>query len=296
VYPLCHSNHIYDIDSESLQGHLIYIGCFAITVTLWFLAVGLYHVFSWVINWATAVSGHLHSCHRGFWSPLTFPSLRPCLRSLRESAISFGQKWTLSFRRFGWRSLGGYADPETPLLSRAECPHTCQTTSKLCQECFRIVEKSRLLSGTFYIFTPRTEWYKWDIPARGSEFAASRRSCQLCHILWNSLQERTRLTLNILTRDLANTSWLWVSIWKDGSGRCCISLFDDPSYAPRPENRHSVCKSIEIREGSSASRESCSWLAGFYRVPQWSISLCSNTDLDRPLRRNCEILGCRLPS
>jgi hypothetical protein len=256
-------NHIYDIDSESLQGRLIYIVFLALIAVLWFLAVGLYHVFSWITNWAIDVSNHLHST-------LTFPSPRLGwgssresvnfsghestffsrqfgLRLSREPVISFGQKWTVSFRRFGWRSLRGYENQETSLLSGAECPHACQTTSKLCQECFHIVENSRLLSGTFFIFTPRTEWHKWDIPVQGSEFTASRRLCQLCHILWNSLNERTRHRLNntIPRRD----SWLWVSIWKDANDRCYISLFDDPSYASQPENRHNLCKAIEITEG-----------------------------------------------
>jgi hypothetical protein len=245
--------HIYDIDSPHLE-RLIYFGFLALPLVLLCLAVGLCHFFSWVTNWAIDVSNHLYST--------LIPS-----------------------PRLGWRSLRGYADLGTPLLSGTECPHTCQTTSKLCQECFQIVENSRLISGTFYIFTPHTEWHKWDIPVRGSEFTASRRSCQLCHILWNSLHERTRirLTHTIPRRDLADASWLWVSIWKDEIGRCYMSLFDEPWpwYASRPENRHNLCKAIEITEGSSTSRDSCSWVADFYRVPQRSISNCSHPDLDR---------------
>ena len=60
-----------------------------------------------------------------------------------------------------------------------------------------------------------------------------------------------------------------------------ISLFDAPSHASRPENRHNLCKAIEITEGSSNPRNSCAWLADFSRVPQWSICNCSNPNLDR---------------
>ncbi len=110
-------NHIYDIDSESLLGRLIYVGCFALTIILWFLAVGLYHVFSWVTNLAIDVSNHLHSTltvssSRLSWGSssksFNFSGLESAplsrqfgLRSRREPVISFGQKWALWFGRFG---------------------------------------------------------------------------------------------------------------------------------------------------------------------------------------------------
>jgi hypothetical protein len=194
----------------------------------------------------------------------------------------FWQEYTVSFHRFRWRSIRGFPDSETPLLSEAGCSHDCQTTSKLCQECFQIVDRSRLLSGSFYIFTRRTEWYEWDIPLRGSEFTVSKRSCQLCNILWYSLDEQTRRRLATITprSDLPDAyPCLWVSIWKEENGRYYISLFDN--YASQPENRHNICKSLEIKEGSSTAQDSYSWNADFYRVPEWSISICPYPKVDR---------------
>lgn len=207
---------------------------------------GLFYVPYWTVLRVILIPGYLRYLWRRFWWEYNVSSLRFGWRSYRQSMNSFLQKWTLSSRRLGWRSLRAFPDSETPILSGAECPHVCQTTSKLCQECLQIVEQSRLLSGSFYILTRCTEWYKWGIPLRGSEFTASRRSCQLCNILWNSLDEQTRRRLAPAT---PRRDWLWVSIWENEKGRCYISLFDDD--ASRPENRHNRCCALEVKEGEA---------------------------------------------
>jgi hypothetical protein len=169
----------------------------------------------------------------------------------------FREKWTLPSRRFGWRSLPGFPDPKVPLLLETGCSHECQSTSKLCQECYHIIERSRLISGSFAPFTRRVEWYKWVVPVQGSAFRTSRVSCHLCHVLWYSLDEQERLKLAgpyTPRRQLPDAPpWLWLSIWEDENsgwlktGCRYLSLYGGD--ASQPENRRSLCKSIEIREG-----------------------------------------------
>jgi hypothetical protein len=123
-----------------------------------------------------------------------------------------------------------------------------------------IVEQSHLISGSFYLFTRRVEWHKWNIPVQGSAFRISR-SCQLCHVLWHSLDEQQRLRLagpyTPRRQHVDTVPWLWLSIWEDensgwlNSGRhYYLSLFDD--HDSRPENRRNPCKKIEIRKGLSS--------------------------------------------
>jgi hypothetical protein len=79
----------------------------------------LYLAIFWAIKKVIRIPAYVGHCYRRFWHEWTFPS-----------------------RRFGWKSLRGFPDANTPLLSEAGCSHDCQTTSKLCQECYRIIEQS----------------------------------------------------------------------------------------------------------------------------------------------------------
>lgn len=167
---------------------------------------------------------------------------------------------------FGWRSLSGLSDPKTPVLSEVGCSHDCQTTSKLCQECYNIIERSRLISGSFCLFTRRVEWFKWVVSVQCSDFRTSRRSCQLCHVLWYSLDEQERLKLAgpyTAQRQLPDAyRWLWLSIRKEQSGRCYISLSDGD--ASRLEDRRNLCEALEIRE------EQLNGQSPSIHVPTWT--------------------------
>lgn len=229
-----------------------------LVLRLFFKVMCLLVILGWTINLAILLLRYLRYRYRRFW-----------------------QTWTLPSRRIGWRSCRGFPDSRTPLLS-ARCSYDCQTTSSFCQECFGILEQSRLLSGSLSIFTRRTEWYKWDIPFRGSEFKASRRSCQLCNILWFSLDEQTRLRLASPSTD----PWLWLSIWDGESSRLSksglyyLSLFDDASWGDRPEDRRKICRVMKIREGSAPPSARCSRNADFFRKTERSISFCTYPYVD----------------
>lgn len=164
---------------------------------------------------------------------------------------------TFTSLRWGWRSLPNFPNDQTPLLSGPGCYHDCRTTSKLCQECFQIIEKSGLISGSISSVTSRVEWHRWDIPLLSRHYEASRDSCQLCNILWYSLEEQTRLTftgsspLRLDGPRRHPTPWVWLSIWGEENsrwtktGRIYMSLFDNETP------RHNLRKTIEIREGLS---------------------------------------------
>jgi hypothetical protein len=237
--------------------------CFAISTILWILAAFFLFILFWVtglaIGWALRVPSYL-----------------------RNSCTNFWQKWTLAPRRFRWRSLRGFSDSKTPLISEVGCSHDCQTTSKLCQECYHFIQRSRLISGSFCLFTRRVEWYKWVVPVQGSDFRTSRRSCQLCHVLWYSLDEQERLKLAgpyTAQRQLPDACrWLWLSVRKEQSGRFYISLSDGD--ASRPEDRRNLCEALEIREGLFSPSDSRSWNAYFFRTTERSSSIYTYSFLD----------------
>lgn len=173
---------------------------------------------------------------------------------LRYRLRRFRKLSTFTSLRWGWRSLPNFANDRTPLLSGPECNHDCRTTSRLCQECFQVVEKSGLLCGTISRVTSRVEWHRWDIPVLGHS-EPSRDSCHLCNILWFSLEEQTRLTITgscpLRQEDLwtAPIPWVWLSIWGTendhwtATGHIYMSLFDNETP------RHNLRKTIEVREG-----------------------------------------------
>ena len=179
--PLSLQESLFDTHANPGLAILGFFICFAISTILWILAAFFLFILFWVtglaIGWALRVPSYL-----------------------RNSCTNFWQKWTLAPRRFRWRSLRVFSDSKTPLISEVGCSHDCQTTSKLCQECYHIIQRSRLISGSFCLFTRRVEWYKWVVPVQGSDFRTSRRSCQLCHVLWYSLDEQGRLKLAGLIR------------------------------------------------------------------------------------------------
>jgi hypothetical protein len=225
-------SRVFNFDAHPLLALLALCGCPVLALLLWFLAAGLLFAFCWtiygVICMLICVPSYIGYHYRRFW-----------------------EQWTISPPRLGWRSLPGFADSQTPLLSEAGSSDDGQTTSKLCKECFHGIKQSSHISGSLSIFTRRTEWFQWEVPVRGSEFKASRRSCQLCNILWYSLGKQRRISLaGPLTprRHLPDASpWLWLRIWQAQNGQYHISLFDD--HASHPKNN--LCKAIEIREGSS---------------------------------------------
>lgn len=176
----------------------------------------------------------------------------------RDVVIFFRVLWTVPPRHFGWRSLRGFPNSHTPLLSNGNCLefHNCHTTSELCRECFQIVEQSSLISGSISLFTKRTEWYKWPIPLQGSELCPPRRACHLCNILWYSLDTQTRTDVISKIGRSRKVMNSWMAIWKEsssgwfGGNRYYLQLFYDHK---QPEKREQLSGRIEIREGSSAS-------------------------------------------
>jgi len=258
---------LFDTDAYPGLTLLGWIICFAISPILLILAAYFLFVLfwvtglaiGWVISWALSVPSYL-----------------------RNNCTCFWEKWTLAPLRFGWRSLRGLSDSKTPLLSGVGCSHDCQTTSKLCQECYHIIQRSRLISGSFCLFTRRVEWYKWVVSVQGSDFRTSRRSCQLCHVLWYSLDEQERLKLAgpyTARRQLPDACrWLWLSIRKEQSGRCYISLSDGETS--RPEDRRNLCEALEIREGLFSPSDSRSWNAYFFRTTERPISIYTYSFLD----------------
>jgi hypothetical protein len=173
---------------------------------------------------------------------------------LRDIVISFSGLWTVPPRRFGWRSLRGFPNSHTPLLSNGNCSEfrNCHTTSELCQECFQIVEQSSLISGSISLFTKRVEWHKWSIPVQGSP----RMACQLCNILWYSLDTRTRTDICSEIARSRKVMSSWMAIRKEsnsgwfGKNRYYLQLFYNHE---QPKKRKQLSGRIEIREGSSAS-------------------------------------------
>ncbi|KAH9213225.1 hypothetical protein DL95DRAFT_339541, partial [Leptodontidium sp. 2 PMI_412] len=171
---------------------------------------------------------------------------------VRYLYIRFWHQWTIRPRRFGWQTLRNFPDARTPLLLETECSsHACDTTSKLCPECFDIIERSGLISGSTTLFARRLEWYKWTIPCRRAEPSATRKSCQLCSILWNSLDEQSRSTLTAFSSTSPDALWLWLAIWQDqpsrwfDNGGYYIQLFD---RGEQSENRTKLCRPIHVRE------------------------------------------------
>jgi len=241
IYLFSHQDRVFDTNAHPGLALLGILFCFILSVVLWSLIACLVGGLFWVIGRLLRLPGYIRLRHRRFW-----------------------QKWTLPSRRFGWTSLRGFQSSRTPLLSEAECSHDCHSTSKLCQECYHIVKRSCLISGSVSLFTRRVEWHKWAIPVLGSSFRVSRNSCQLCHVLWNSLDERTRLRLAgpyTPRQALDTVPWLWLQIWEDENGGWVkaghhynLSLFDD--HGSRPENRHNLSGAIEIKEGFSSSADS----------------------------------------
>jgi hypothetical protein len=177
---------------------------------------------------------------------------------LLDVVIFFREQWTVPPRHFGWRSLRGFPNSHTPLLSNGNCLecHNCHTTSELCRECFQVVEQSSLISGSLSLFTRRTEWYKWPIPLQGSELCPPRRACQLCNILWHSLDTQTRTDVSSEIARSHKVMSSWMAIWKESGGgwfgenRYYLQLFYNHE---QPEKRKQLSGRIEIREGSNAS-------------------------------------------
>jgi len=226
--------YVFDFSEHPILGLLSFFLCLILGRFLW-------HLILWCIF--TIIRTTLRII-------LIVAAIRFIPSYIRYFYARFWHHWAITPRRLGWRSLPNFPDSRTPLLSEASCSHDCRTTSKLCQQCFQIVAQSNLLSGSLSIFTRRLEWHKWVIPLQSYEFSQSLRSCQLCNILWYSLDEQTRVRLTALSsaRPRINDAslWLWLGIWKDHNGRYYLQLFD---RAAELKDRPKLCKPIEIREG-----------------------------------------------
>lgn len=88
-----------------------------------------------------------------------------------ELLLYLRRNFTVPPRRFAWQSLKGFADARTSLLSEPDCSISLNTltTSALCQECFHVVSRSKLISGSILPFVRRVERHDWVLPLRVTE-------------------------------------------------------------------------------------------------------------------------------
>jgi hypothetical protein len=172
---------------------------------------------------------------------------------LRECVARLRSQWTITPWRLGWWSYKGFADSRTPLL--LESAHSSSDdsiyTSKLCQECFRIVSQSGLLSGSILPLTRRREWHDWVIPIHSS--GLRKDACHLCRMVWFSIGHDTRnraISENRQTLEKNIGLQARILIWKDASAGSNGSdrLFLQPFYYDY-ERSGSLCGPISIVEG-----------------------------------------------
>lgn len=95
-------------------------------------------------------------------------------------------RWTVPPRRVMWRSLRSEVDASTPLLSNSNTQHSSETlaTNTLCEPCYTVVHKSKLLSGSFLPFVRRQEWHAWVLPLHAGRLRSE--ACHLCRALWSA--------------------------------------------------------------------------------------------------------------
>ncbi|KAF1948421.1 HET-domain-containing protein [Byssothecium circinans] len=111
----------------------------------------------------------------------------------------FWIRWTFQARRFGWESAKEWVESSQALQQSDEPYPTSRRsnpvkrmTSQLCEQCSKTITKSGLLSGSFYLLTPREEWNTWSIRFKGVDLAAPNEFCHLCSLLWYSIPLETR--------------------------------------------------------------------------------------------------------
>lgn len=182
----------------------------------------------------------------------------------------FWRHWTIQPHRFGWQPLNEPEPSNNHSQPGGNSKSDCYKTSKLCDQCLRIVHRSGLLAGSICILTPRIEWHDWLVSRRGLVLTSSQESCHLCNILWHSIletvqQETTNTTNSDSSRDQTIQMELKVKIWEDSTER----WYDEHlRYMQVYRGEVSLCDRLAICEGShhlSRFRKTCT---NFSRVPR----------------------------
>ncbi len=182
----------------------------------------------------------------------------PCLLILslpvlaRKLFLDLRCNFTIPSRRFAWQSLEGFADARKSLLSEPDCSISLDTltTSALCQECFRVVNQSKLISGSILLFVRRAEWHDWVLPLQATELRED--PCHLCRVLWFTAAPEIR---NKVIIDIRQGKHLkaHLTIWRGESsdkGRCYIQAFYGEG---QPDEHTKLSDPIPIQEGVNFS-------------------------------------------
>lgn len=138
----------------------VVLAILAIVATIWLVTVAFFEVYEFLIRTFEVAATRLYHFIKlsAIW--------------LYHFFRDFWSNWTVAPRRFRWQTLKGFADASTPLLHSAHAPQSqgCETTSELCAECYRLINSSGLLSGSWLPMTRTKEWHKWVIPIHGDDF------------------------------------------------------------------------------------------------------------------------------
>lgn len=162
----------------------------------------------------------------------------------------FWEYWTVQSSRVGWQSFSAHLNSNDQPQFRHE-HKSDQPTSRLCDECLRVVNQSGLLSGSIFMFVRRNEFHDWRISSQASTLNSARVTCHLCSIFRNSFLENTAGGYGFSTNDTPHDQngqieQQKIKIWEERN----------PDWYKRPQRfmqvyrgRQKLTSRLEITEG-----------------------------------------------
>ena len=163
----------------------------------------------------------------------------------------FWKHFTHQLPRYGWTSEHAHQFVSPTDSFRDE---SC-VTSSLCKECIGMIQRSGLISGSIYLFTPRTEWHDRFIFFPDVESIYSNDLCHLCTIFWHSIPANRR-------NEVHHTK-LRVKIYEDYQGRWYQKHL---RYMQLYLGEESISSNIAIEKGNARNNRQVTRLCSLTRV------------------------------
>jgi hypothetical protein len=127
----------------------------------------------------------------------------------------------------------------------------------LCSSCRDTMKKSRLLNGTYFVFTRSVEWYEFSL-MQEDNYGTFGPSCHLCNELYSSMSWKSRSTIhntNVTSRRFSNVPplnsqafSLRLKIWQPGDE-------EGKTYIQLQSSSGNVSHAFEAWEGAASKQE-----------------------------------------